>query len=118
MLLAAYIRGRHIDGLSSESPHVSDDDNEFVYSLLCSARFRLVSPPLLDSTRSVLSVADVGRYVGNQDLHVGCNILNQQLAMPRSEYQYKNSRYFHDGYTSQIGKESWPGIGTRRYFAI
>ncbi|KYM77089.1 hypothetical protein ALC53_12383 [Atta colombica] len=47
MLLAAYIRGRHIDGLSSESPHVSDDDDndddddddddddgEFVYSLL------------------------------------------------------------------------------------
>lgn len=48
MLLVAYTRGRHIDGLSSESPHVSDDDDgggngdvdgdgdgdEFVYSLL------------------------------------------------------------------------------------
>jgi len=51
MLLAAYIRGRHIDGLSSESPHVSDDDDddddddgEFVYSLLfLLVRFRPIS---------------------------------------------------------------------------
>jgi len=68
MLLAAYIRERHIDGLSSESLHVSDDDDEFVYSLLCCSLVFgfLVYYSYVDAV-SVLSVTDGGRLLDTLD---------------------------------------------------